>query len=104
VKAGGKDAGFIKKEVPRDCCKMFLACCTDIDQYNVNFAESDTPQEKTAILSGAMLVDLMFFERDNGACRCTEDSIYCQMCNLYCFGCVMPCFVCVPNPLVLLKG
>ena len=42
------------------------------------------------MLASLILVDYMFFERDDPACS-LSGGIGCHLCSLYCCGCIFPC-------------
>ncbi len=97
-----QDKGYVLKEVPRTCMEMMREICTDKDSYRIVFNEVVSAKEKAALLTGALLIDIMYYERDNGACTCVNKEYLCiNCCNCYCMGCLVPWQVCLPNPLLL---
>ena len=91
--------GYVVKEVPRTCMEVLREICTDKDSYRVVFNEGVSAKEKAALLTGALLIDFMYFERDNGACSCVggQDCLCINCCYCYCMGCLCPCEMCIPN-------
>ena len=86
------DVAVIRKLRPRDCGDFFAEFCTDSDRYTIEFKDpSLTPQQKATLLGSLMLTDFMFFELDNGMCRCSQKQLKITCCLCYCGGCLCPC-------------
>lgn len=85
------DIAVIKHLKPKDCGGACREACTDSDNFGVEFMEGITAEQKADALAGALLVDYMFFEIDQGLCHCEDGKIIftCFLC--YCYGCLCPC-------------
>jgi len=48
------------------------------------------------MMASLVLVDYMFFEKDNGQCKCEHDKITITLCETYCLGSTCPCNLVIP--------
>lgn len=91
------DIAKIKKVRPHGCGEMVMQCCTDIDNFELefqdNFAYNNDPNFKACLLSALFYLDYMFFEMDNGMCSCSDGKLYITLFNCYCSGCICPCVI-----------
>ena len=111
----GRDVSRVRKLVPTNCCDCLKQCCTDADNYKLEFYEGSTNEEKANTLGLALLLDYMFFERDLGVFtfKMPEEGkpayIKFTLCLTFIYGCVCPCNATIPlvdpnNPQALLGG
>jgi len=66
----GRDVGRVRKLVPSSCKDACLEMFTDSDKYSMEFYQGSTNEEKANTIGLALLLDYMFFERDNGMISC----------------------------------
>ena len=58
------------KMKPRSCSELVRECCTDSDKYMIDFVDHQLNNDvnfRAALISAAVMLDLMFFEFDNGS-------------------------------------
>lgn len=96
------DIGRIRKKKPEGLCGMFRECCTDIDNYEIEFAQhafNGDPNFRGAVLAGLFHTDYQFFEYDQPMCGMNSDNsaILITICNFYCYGCICPVQCCIPT-------
>jgi hypothetical protein len=91
------DMAHILKQKPRDLNSALTELVSDSDVYTMQFNPHArlAPQQKATMLASLILVDYMFFERDDPACS-LSGGIGCHLCSLYCCGCIFP--VCLKIP------
>jgi len=94
---GGVSVGRITKPKPANCMGLICACCFDFDRYDIRMSPELTPEQKAGVLTGAVMADYMFFERDPGPCTDSGDAIHCNFCFFYFLGCICPCKVVLPK-------
>jgi len=63
---------------------------TDADSFVLHFPENQTNEMKMGMLSNAILIDYLFYER-GGSADCSDGSL--NICDLYCCGCICPCTI-----------
>lgn len=104
--------GRVRKLVPSSCKDACLEIFTDSDKYSMEFYQGSTNEEKANTIGLALLLDYMFFERDNGMISCWQDDdrndwaedqgetgevtaadfhIECTLCLMSLYGCICPC-------------
>lgn len=87
------------------CCTA--ACCmelwTDSDKFGIELDPQMPLDTKAKALATTLLIDYMFFERDNGILTCQPSrppksgcTIKITICLCYCCGCLCPCNLSVP--------
>lgn len=93
------DRGMITKNRPEDCMGLCCAVCTDVDGYTIGLGDSKDPTETAMTLGTSVLLDYMFFEKDNSFCEYDPNSntIIITLCYWYMCGALMP--VCCVIPL-----
>ena len=82
-----------KHQASREMEGALRELVTDADVYTLDFHPSVhlAPQQKASMLAALVLTDVMFFERDDAACRlCSAHG--CNLCNIYCGGCLCSCW------------
>lgn len=52
----------IKKEFPRSLNQLGKECCTDVDEFSINFPQGADLNDKFALIASAILLDYTFFE------------------------------------------
>jgi len=58
---GGEDVGEIVHLTPKTCEDVCKEMCTDVDKFSVSFDQKATITDRATVLSGAFLIDYMFF-------------------------------------------
>lgn len=81
----------MKKRAPGSCGECCAEACTDADTFNLTFEDGIEAEEKANSLAAVFLADYMFFEQDNGICRCTGEGLKFTFFQCYFFGCLIPC-------------
>ena len=82
----------IAKLHPRSLSAALRELVSDSDAYEVALRDpSWTAQQRAGLLSAALLLDYMFFERNGDAIKCEDGARKCNCCNVYLCGCVLPC-------------
>jgi len=92
--------GEIRKRRPKNCSECCVACCSDIDYYDINMANGNfTPEQKATVMASAIHLDYMFFEQDPPPVQVESDGkntiIIITLCQWYCYGCIVPIQVCL---------
>lgn len=91
TKTGG-DPAFISKKAPTDGASAMKELFTDSDSFILGITDPNlTPEKKALILSSTMLLDYMYFERDQDMCACEGGNIVITLCYCYCMGALIPC-------------
>lgn len=87
------DFATITKRKPKDCMSAVQEATTDSDQFTIEFNESVSlaPQQKALMLASLVQIDYMFFEKDNGMCKCENNKLKITFFECYCMGCTCPC-------------
>eukprot|EP01059_Diplonema_ambulator_P006233 TRINITY_DN15989_c0_g1_i1.p1 TRINITY_DN15989_c0_g1~~TRINITY_DN15989_c0_g1_i1.p1 ORF type:complete len:300 (+),score=30.69 TRINITY_DN15989_c0_g1_i1:309-1208(+) len=88
-----QDVGILVKERPSNVSEALKELLTDSDLYTLTFENREiTPQQKTVILSSALLLDYLFFETSK-PWWCSPVTGNCAMtcCYMYMCGMVCPC-------------
>jgi hypothetical protein len=102
TKGKSGDLGRIVKKIPHGCCGdngYCRAICSTADTYDIiltqDGATSLTPVQKAAVVSEAIHLDYMFFERDgfflNFEQRGGNQVCTFTLCMCYLYGCTLPC-------------
>ena len=94
----GQGSGEIVHLTPKTCWELFCQCCTDVDNYHVNFAGGAGPIDKANMVAASVLIDYMFFEVDNGLCSYDPENkvLYITVTLCFCWGALIPCNICIP--------
>lgn len=87
------DFATITKLKPNSCGAAVSEAFTDTDQYMIEFKPGVelAPQQKALMLASLLQIDFMFFEKDNGMCRCENQKLKITLFECYCMGCTCPC-------------
>ena len=86
------DLAQITKKKPDSMSAALREALTDSDTYTIEFAPGQlAPQQKATMISSLILVDYMFFEKDNGMCHMEGSKLKFTLFECYCAGCVCPC-------------
>ena len=104
TKGKSGDLGRIIKKIPEGCSGWCRAACTTADTYDIELTEAGaqtmTPFEKAAVISEAIHLDYMFFEKDQFPISCEQrgNTTYLTLtaCLCYCYGCLCPIQLTVP--------
>jgi len=81
----------ITKVKPGGFTQAMREAFTDSDLYEIEFKTPDvTPQQKANVLGSMVLLDYMFFERDNDMIG-YDDGIKINCFNCFCYGCICSC-------------
>ena len=95
----GTEAGQVTHLTPKSPGEVFKAICTDSDNYGIEFAPGASEVDKANMIASSILLDYMFFERDDGLCHYNAEQkqfeIFCCFC--FCWGTLKKC--CCPIPL-----
>jgi len=93
------DFAVITKKKPRGCMEAVREATTDTDNYAIEFNEAVklAPQQKALMLASLVQIDYMFFEKDNGMCKCENNSLKITLFECYCNGCTIPCNIVLEN-------
>jgi len=92
VMQGGEQVATIKHMRPEGCCEMLMAFMTPLDRYKVTFNKKLPGDAKSNIVLSSILVDYMFFEKDEGPCQTDcRTKVVCTLCFFNCCGCLCPC-------------
>lgn len=100
----GEQIGTIIHLRPPCCTSACLTeLCTDSDKFGMDMINSFKPENKAKALAALLLIDYMFFERDNGIIACRPAGGGQSGCTLqitlflcYCYGCLIPCNLSIP--------
>uniref|UniRef100_A0A7S1ZGY6 Phospholipid scramblase n=1 Tax=Ditylum brightwellii TaxID=49249 RepID=A0A7S1ZGY6_9STRA len=88
------DFAEIQKHKPDTFVGALREAMTDSDMYSVSFKEKETSvKQKANVMASMILIDYMFFERDNDMIRSDYDGTTITCCNCFCYGCICPCFI-----------
>jgi len=86
------DYASITKVKPASFTEALREAFTDTDLYVVDFNDDDvTPQQKANFLGSMVMVDYMFFSRDNDMCKYQYPNLIFTFFNCFCYGCICPC-------------
>eukprot|EP01059_Diplonema_ambulator_P010336 TRINITY_DN20333_c0_g1_i1.p1 TRINITY_DN20333_c0_g1~~TRINITY_DN20333_c0_g1_i1.p1 ORF type:complete len:329 (+),score=62.96 TRINITY_DN20333_c0_g1_i1:39-1025(+) len=88
-----QDMGLLVKEKPENASEALKEVMTDADLYTLTFHNpSLTPQQRTVLLSSALLLDYLFFETGK-PWQCSPFTRTCSItcCNFYMCGMLWPC-------------
>ena len=95
----GNEAGQVTHLTPKSPGEVCKAICTDSDNYAIDFAPGASEVDKANMIASSILLDYMFFERDDGLCHYNAEQkrfeILCCFC--FCWGKMNQC--CCPIPL-----
>lgn len=91
-KIGLGDMAIITKKKPQGLAAAATEAFTDSDTYTMEFnpGANLAPQQKATMIASLLLVDYMFFEQDNGMCKCENGKVKITLCETYCCGCLCP--------------
>ena len=91
------DLATITKKKPSGFGAAMRELFTDSDLYTLEIHDATvTPQQKASLLGSLLLLDYMFFEKDNDMIYCENQKLKINLCNCYCYGCLSPCEIIVP--------
>lgn len=83
---------IITKKRPRNLKGAVREFFSDADLYTLEFTDPTIgAEEKATILSSLLLLDYMFFEKNNDMIECRDNALHINLANCFCFGCVCPC-------------
>ena len=92
------DMATITKRKPKGIRAAAREFFTDSDMYTLELHDPNvTPQQKASLLGSLLLLDYMFFERDNDMVRCEDGKLKINICNTFCYGCLCPCEIVLQN-------
>lgn len=96
------DVAKLRKLRPRGLCACLTECCTDVDNYEIDFntncSWNKDPNFLGMILGSLFTLDFMFFESDHPYLDVNSDGscLLITICNFYCYGCICPVQLCIP--------
>ena len=95
------DLARITKRRPSNFGDVASQALGDADTFTMDFAPGSNlaPQQKATMMAALLLVDYMFFEKDNGMCDCNNQTIKITFCQSYCYGwqCNYNCYCRTPS-------
>ena len=95
------DLAEIIKRAPDGATATCRALFSTADEYEIVFKQPNMPvDQKASVLTSALLMDFMLFERGpRDKCGTTQDgkAFYINLFNCFCAGCVCPCRIYIPT-------
>jgi len=86
------DYAQIRKIRPKSLTQALREAFSDSDLYAITFNEHVTTVQKANVLASMIMVDYMFFERDNDICSYAGNGdTQITLFNCFIYGCVCPC-------------
>lgn len=89
--------GVIQHLAPKTCCEVCCTFCGGLHKYTVGYKDGAADEDRVNMLIGSLLVDLVYFQIDQGPCNMDQDYIYINLFNCNCCGCVCPFKCCIKN-------